>query len=344
MGEAQVASESKRDHAGPGARRAAAVLLGLGPEVAGAVFRMFGEQELRQIALGSRQTKRGNSATVSEAVRMFVEAMGGQGVEAAAGDDLLREFASRALGDDRTRRAFDGVAPPPPPDEVLGPISQADPESLAMILVREQPQTVALVLSAIDPERAAGVMARMSEKTRAQVVKRMATIESVAPEVLREVGAALASELRALVAGGMRKVDGKSAALEVLRRSTGAQQSEILAEIEKDDPELAGSLRTKLFTFEDLGNLSDRDLQMVVKEIDSNRLTVALKGATQGLRDKFMKNMSSRAAQLLADDLAAMAAMKLSMVEKAQAEIAAIALALAEQERITIIRPADKML
>ena len=94
----------------------------------------------------------------------------------------------------------------------------------------------------------------------------------------------------------------------------------------------------------DLGALSDRDLQMVLKEADSSRLTVALKGATQTLRDKFMKNMSSRAAALLADDLAAMGAVKLALVEKAQGEIAAVALSLAEREKITIVRPADKML
>ena len=187
-------------------------------------------------------------------------------------------------------------------------------------------------------------MGNMPEKNRAQIVRRMATIESVAPEVLREVGHALTAELNALVAGGMRKVDGKQAALEVLRRSTGVEQGEIVAEIEKIDADLAGILRTKLFTFEDLGALSDRDLQMVLKEADSSRLTVALKGATQPLRDKFMKNMSSRAAALLADDLAAMGAVKLALVEKAQGEIAAVALSLAEREKITIVRPADKML
>src|SRR5476651_2617902 len=258
--------------AGPGARRVAAVLLSLGPDVAGPVFRLFGENELRMIALGSKQMKRSNGTAVPEAVRQFVDAMGGSGVETAAGDDLLREFATRALGADQTRRAFDGVAPPPPPDEVLGPISQADPESLAMILAREQPQTVALVLSAIDAERAAAVMNHMPEKNRAQIVRRMATIESVAPEVLREVGHALASELRVLVAGGMRKVDGKAAALELLRRSPTAQQSEMVSAIEKDDPVLAADLRSKLFTFDDLNGLSDRDLQSIIKELDMSRL------------------------------------------------------------------------
>ena len=332
-----------REKAGPGARRAAALLLGLGPELAGPVFRLLGEAELRQIGLGGKQLKRGGANAVPEALSKFCESMGSVGGDAAAGDDMLRQFATQALGSEAIRRAFDGVAPPPPPDEVLGPIAQADPESLAMVLAREQEQTIALVLSSIAPDRAAGVLERLPAAIRPQIVRRMATIESVAPEVLREVGQALATELRAVVAGGMRKVDGKAAALELLRRSPTAQQGEMVAAIEKDDPQLAGELRTQLFTFDDLEALSDRDIQQVLKETDMQRLTVALKGASSELREKFLRNLSKRAAEMLAEDLNAMGAVKLAAVEEAQAEVARIALSLAEEEKITIVRPADKM-
>ena len=342
MGESQPTAE-RREHAGPGARRAAAVLLGLGPELAAPIFRQLGEVELRQIALGSKQLKKGPQNAVPDALDKFCESMGRVGGDAAAGDDLLRQIASQALGADAMRRAFDGVAPPPPPDEVLGPIAQADPESLAMVLAREQDQTIALVLSSIAPDRAAAVLERLDSAVKAQVVRRMATIESVAPEVLREVGQALAAELRSVVAGGMRKVDGKSAALEVLRRSPSAQQGEMVAAIEKDDPALAADLRSKLFTFDDLMALSDRDLQSIIKELDMARLGVALKGASLELRRKFLKNLSTRAGEMLNEDLDAMGAVKLAAVEEAQAEISRIALTLAEDDRITIVHPADKM-
>jgi len=162
--------------------------------------------------------------------------------------------------------------------------------------------------------------------------------------VLREVQQALSHELKQLLAEGMRKVDGRAAALEILRRTPAAQQTEVLAAIESQDSELAQVLRGKLFTFDDLVRLSDRDVQSLMKDLDSKRLTIALRGATQAVKEKFLKNMSTRAAQMLEDDMAAMGPVKLSEVEAAQAEIAKTAIDAAEKGRITIVRPTDKML
>jgi flagellar motor switch protein FliG len=141
----------------------------------------------------------------------------------------------------------------------------------------------------------------------------------------------------------MRRFDGKGAAVELLRRSPAAQQTEAVQEIEKEDPELAADLRTKLFTFQDLVNLSDRDIQTFLREVDTSRLSIALKGASTAVRDKILKNMSSRAAEMLGDDIAAMGPVKLSDVELAQGELVKIAFTLAEQGRITVVSPADKM-
>jgi flagellar motor switch protein FliG len=232
---------------------------------------------------------------------------------------------------------------PPPPDEVLGPVTQADPESLAMVLAREQPQTVALVLSAIGAEKAAAVLAFLPVAMRPGVLRRMAAVESVAPEVLKEVGAALSHELRAIVAGGMRRVDGKGVAVELLRRVPGAQQTEVVEQIEKEDPTLAVELRQKLFTFEDLASLLDRDIQTLIKEFDLNKLSLALKGSSPGVREKFFKNMSTRAAEMLADDMQAMGPVRLSVVESAQADLVRVTLELAQKERVTIVRAGEKM-
>ena len=256
---------------------------------------------------------------------------------------MLRKLASEILGPDAVKRTFDATPPSHQPEELLGVVASADAESLAMVLGREQPQTIALVLSSLTAERAAAVMDRLPLVMRPQVVKRMAVVEAVAPEVLREVRMALTSELGALVAEGMRKVDGRIAALEILRRSPAAQQAEILSAIEKDEPALAQDLRSKLFTFEDLVRLSDRDLQNLMKDLDMKQVTVALKGGSPEVKEKFLKNMSSRAAELLEDDLSAMGPVKLSEVESAQSEIAKVAIEAAEKGRITIVRATDKM-
>ncbi len=327
--------------AGPGTQRAAAVLLGLGPDLAASVFQHLDESSVRSIAVGAKHLKKTPNA-VPQALGAFVDSLDSVGGDSAAGDGLLRDVASQVLGADLVRRAFDGVAPPPLADEVLGPVALADPEALAMILSREQPQTCALVLGAMEPQRAGLVLKMIPEMQRPQILRRLATLEAVAPEVLREVGAALAAELKQAVSSGMRRFDGKGAAIELLRRTPAAQQTEAVQEIEKDDPELAAELRTKLFTFTDLYNLSDRDVQTFLREVDTARLSVALKGAAVNVRDKILKNMSSRAAQMLADDIAAMGPVKLADVELAQGELVKIAFTLAEQGRITVVGPGDK--
>ena len=332
------------DKAGPGSKRVAALMLALGHEMAAELFKGLGEFEVRQVALGARELKRSAPTVINESLQTFVEAMQAEGVDALAGDEMLRKVVTAALGADTVRRTFDAQQPAQLPEELLGSVADADAESLAMVLGREQPQTIALVLSSLTPERAAQVMDRLPLTLRPQVVRRMAVVESVAPEVLREVRLALTSELQSLVSEGMRKVDGRSAALEILRRSPAAQQSEILSSIEKDDPQLSNDLRSKLFTFEDLIPLSDRDLQTLMKDLDMKQVTVALKGGSPEVKDKFLRNMSSRAAELLADDLSAMGPVKLSEVEAAQSEIAKVAIEAAEKGRITIVRPTDKML
>lgn len=332
------------DKAGTGAKRVAALLLGLGPEVAADVFRQMSELEVRQVALGAKELRRMGPGAIPDSLTFFVNSMQQAGVDVLGGDAMLRKLAADLLGPETVKRTFDAQPPAHQPEELLGAVATADAESLSMILAREQPQTIALVLSSLTAERAALVMDRLPLSIRPQVVRRMAVVEAVAPEVLREVRMALTGELQALVSEGMRKVDGRVAALEILRRSPAAQQTEILAAIERDDPSLANDLRSKLFTFEDLTRLSDRDLQSLMKDLDMKQVTVALKGGSPEVKEKFLKNMSTRAAELLEDDLAAMGPVKLSEVEGAQAEIAKVAIEAAEKGRITIVRPTDKML
>jgi flagellar motor switch protein FliG len=321
----------------------AALLLGIGPDAATAIFRQLAEPELRQVAAGAKVLRKQPPTAVPMALESFVQAMESMGGDTVASDHLLREAAVKAIGLDSARRAFDGEPGAEPGDDVLGGLASAEPDALAMVLSHEQPQTVALVLSSIDAQRASAVVDKLPERQRPDILRRMAVIDSVAPEVLREIGQVLTSELKALVAGGMRKVDGKAVALDILRRCSAQQQSEVIAEIEKDSAPLAAELRGRLFTFDDLKNLADRDLQTLLREIDTTKLAVALKGATPELKAKILGNLSSRAAQMLEDDLQAMGPVKLSTVETAQNDIAKLTQEVAQQGRITIVSPTEAM-
>ena len=328
---------------GEGAQRAAAVLLGIGPEVAAAIFKLLDETVVRQIALGARELRKVPSSNIPKALSTFIEAMDSLGGDAAAGDGMLRELATKVMGAEAAQRAFDGVAAPPSSDDVLGAVSQADPEALARILAREQPQTVALVLGGLDVSRAGLVLKHLPEAQRPHVLRKLATLESVDPDVLREVGLAISRELSESVSLGTKKVDGKAMAGQLLRRVPAAQQSEVVAEIEKEDPELGAELRSSLFTFEDLASLADRDIQTLIREIDMGQLAIGLKGASPAVKDKLLKNMSTRAAQMLNDDIAAMGPVKLAAVESAQSELVKICFSLAEQGRVSIVGPTERM-
>ncbi len=329
--------------AGPGAQKAAAVLLGVGPEVAAQIFKSLDEEIVERIALGARDLRR-DPSIFPAAVDAFVNSMTSLTADAYGADGLLREATARAMGLDVAKRIFDQrTAPETPVTASFSSLSLADPEALAMLLSRELPQTAAVVLGLMDRTPALGVLKHIPVDQRAQIVRRLASLESVDSEVLREVGQGLTDELAASVPSNTQRLDGRSIVVELLRAVPAAQQSDVVSEIEKDDPELAAGLRGKLFTFNDLMNLTDRDMQTLIREIDMSQLSTALKGAPDAIKLRFTKNMSSRAGQMLEDEIEAMGPVKLAAVEGAQAELVKVAFSLAEQGRITIVNPNDKM-
>jgi flagellar motor switch protein FliG len=329
--------------AGPGSQRAAAVLLGLGPDAAAQIFKALDEPTVRMIALGVR-TLRKAPAVIPGALVSFVKTMTGLDADALTGDSLLRDAASKALGHDVANRVFDGLpAPMIASEEGFASIAKADPEALALLLSRESPQTAAVVLGTVDHKQALAALRHLPQSQRPGVLRRLALLDTVAPEVLQEVGQALSAELSTSVPASTRKLDGRNAAVNLLRSVPAAEQSDVVSEIEKDDPELGAALRSRLFTFDDLVHLTDRDLQTLIREIDMTQLTVALKGAAPLIKERFMKNMSSRAGQMLEDEISAMGPVKLAAVEAAQAELVKIAFGLAEQGRISIVNPTERM-
>ncbi len=325
------------------AQRALAVLLAMGKPAAQAVLKHLQDVDLRKLAAGARHVRH-TPETLMMALGEFASAMEAPSAPWQAADGVFRQWVSEALGPAAMEAAtLHDLPRPPPSEEVLGPVATADTEALAMVLGREHPQTMALVLSALEPSRALAVVNKLPAALQSEVIMRMARVEVANPDLLKEVGQALAGELRAAAAGGVRKMDGKTVALEVLRNKPAAEQAELVKKLEEQDPELAAELRSKLFTFEDLIHLPDRDIQALLKEFDTKVLMVALKGASPAAANKVFKNMSSRAADMLKDDMSAMGPVRLADVEEAQGQLVAIVGKLAADGRIRLIGPADKM-
>ncbi len=342
---ADTEMELAHNPAGPGARRAAAVVLALGPELAKDVLCHLDEKEMRLLAHGARSLKDEEPAAMTTALRQFVENLGGFGTDLAAGDGLLRDLVANALGLEAAERAFSPEELPPPADALIAPLLVANPDDVALLLGKEKASVAALILGALPKELSTEIFSRLPGDVRGPVVESVARLTSVSTEVLRDLIEGLVSELKDMgAADGRRQIDGFGSAVELIRGMQEEEQKDTLSAIEEKDAELADKFKSKIFVFEDIANLMDRDVQMILKDVDISTLTVALKSASVTVKEKIMANMSTRVAQMLLDDLATLGPVRLSEVEAAREQVAQMVIQLAADGKITIVGGGEEML
>lgn len=218
----------------------------------------------------------------------------------------------------------------------LETISKMNPEMVGGILEHEHPQTVALVLSTQTVEHASEILGFLPEEMRTDVIYRIAKIEKVSPEVINRIEDALHREIGIVSGKEQKQVGGIDAVVSLLQNMKNNQDAEILEDIEENDPEMAEEIRKRMFTFEDLVDLDGRSLQMILREINNDSLTLALKTASDQMREKIFSNMSARAADMIRDDLEAMGPVRLSEVEIMQQTIVKVAMKLEEEGKIML--------
>ncbi|HJQ84007.1 MAG TPA: flagellar motor switch protein FliG [Candidatus Binatia bacterium] len=321
----------------PGVDKAAILLLTLGPEAAAGVFRHLSEAEVRQVSAAIarlRAIPRAQAAAVhEEAWRRLTE-----------GDGLLvdgERFARQMIA-----AASMGVVREEPGDRRPGAAgAEALATSLepiaspmvAQVLAGEHPQVMALVLANLPPRKAADILAALPEAVQADVVQRIVDLQSVADDLLAEVGDVLAGEVHGLgrAAQGPQFVGAKLAA-EIMNVADEALEQRVFARLDADAPAVAETVRTLMVTFEDLARLDDHGMQTLLKEVGRDDLMLALRTATAGMRDKVLRNLSQRGGELLQEDMAALGPVRLKDVERAQAAVVAIARHLDAEERIAL--------
>ena len=221
----------------------------------------------------------------------------------------------------------------------LETIAKMQPTMVAGLLEREHPQTLALVLSTQSTEHAGAIIAKLPEDKRADVVYRIATLDTVSPAVIDRIEEALSKEIGIVVGGQeQREVGGLKKVVEILDSMTDNLDGEILESLEEVDPEMVENIRKMMFTFEDLCALDGRSIQMILREVNNDSLTMALKTASDEIKNKIFSNMSSRAADMIKDDLEAMGPVRLSEVEAMQQTIVKIAMKLEEEGKLVLGR------
>ncbi len=252
-------------------------------------------------------------------------------------NDIVKGIIRRALGDDKAKYVLKMIEEENfrADTSAIDKLRCSDPKVLTDFTKMEHPQTIALILALLRPEQAAEVLEKFPSDRRKDIMNRMATLTSVSYELIEELARTLESELN-LEGASEEKIGGISKVAEILNKMNRSSENEILDSIEEVNPDLASEIRNLMFTFDDVLKLNDRDIRELLKEINKEDLIRAIKIVDQEMKDKIFKNMSSRAAEMLKEDMELMPPIRLSEVEESQRRIIEIAKRLESEGRITI--------
>ena len=321
-----------------GVRKAAIVTLLLGEEGATEVLKCLSRDEVERIAgeiaaLGTVQ------AADSEGVlEEFHKAVVAATRYARGGIDSAQRLLDNAFGPEAAESVVERIAKSARSTAGFTSLTLWDPHQLSKFVVAEQPQTVALILAHLDGAHAAKLASLLPEELRTNVITRMANLDEISPEVVDQISSVIDRRLRSLGGASHESLGGVRAVAGLLNRLDRSVGGAVLEQVEHDNPDLAASIRNLMFVFEDLRRVEDAALREITQRADRKVLTVALKGASENMRDRFFDNMSKRAAGVLREDLEVLGAVRMRDVEQAQREVVSIARKLEEEGLLTTDR------
>ncbi|MBT3509890.1 MAG: flagellar motor switch protein FliG [Nitrospina sp.] len=328
-----------------GPERAAVLLINLGEEIAAKVLANLDDREIQNIgnymsALGDVDMSVMDGIN-KEFYEMVESGTGGLGI---AGMDFLKTALMQALDPAKATEILNNITTPG--EEMGGGLETVrllDPKIISSFIVNEHPQTAAIILAHLDPPVASLTIRELPEEHRMEIIHRLATLERVAPSVIRELDEALQSEFRTSGAVSGNKLGGVEVAAEVMGSLDRTTETSILTSMDEVDPDLANEIRNLRFTFEDILKIDDNGIQMIMKEINQEDLLIGLKTATDELKEKLFTNMSERAALMMKEDLESLGPTKISEVEKAQQKVIAVCKKLEEDGKLVIGGGADTL-
>jgi flagellar motor switch protein FliG len=316
-----------------GAERAAIIMLSLGEEHSARIWQLMDEDEIKEVSQIMSNLGTVSSTLVEKLLVDFVSQMSGTG-------SLMGSYES-------TERLLVGILPPERVstimEEIRGPagrtmwdkLGNVNETVLANYLKNEYPQTVSVVLSKIKPEHAARVLGALPEEFALEVVQRMLRMESVQKDILDKVEQTLRVEFMSNLARTAKR-DAHEQMAEIFNNFDRQTESRFITALEERSRDSAERIKALMFTFEDLGKLDPGSIQTLLRNVEKDKLALALKGATDGLRDVFFSNMSERAGKILRDDMEAMGPVRLKDVDEAQMRMVNVAKDLANKGEIMI--------
>ena len=324
-----------------GLENAAILLMSLGEEEAAEVFKHLAPKEVQRLGETIARMKAVSRERVESVMDSFEKVAATESMLVADSNEYVKSVLRKALGEDKANLLIDRILQG---SDVTGieSLKWMDPQSVAELLRNEHPQIVAAILVHLEFDQAADVLKLFTERQRNEVMVRIATLDGIQPTALRDLN----EVMRKVLSGGDRtkksSLGGVKAAAEILNMLGTAVETAVLDFVREADNDLAQKIMDNMFTFDDVEKIDDKGIQALMKEVQSESLVIALKGATPGLREKIFRNMSTRAAETLKEDLESRGPVRLSEVEAEQKEMLKIVRRLVDEGQIVLAGGGDE--
>ncbi len=304
---------------GPEIRKAAIVLACLPQDLAAQLLARLEPKEVEAVSIEIAKLGAVSAEEQEQVIREFVGASPAIAGGSVGGLDVAKTLVEKALGKaagptlESVRQAIETLP--------FAFLQKVDAHNVATFLVDEHPQTIALVLAHLKPSQAAAILATMSPERQVAVIRRLAYMDQTSPEIIEDVEKGLSHRISALMNQKFEKAGGIDAVAEILNLADRSIERAILDYLGQEDPDLAEQIRRRMFVFEDIVKLSDRDIQTILKHVESSQWATALKGASEELKQKILNNMSKRAAALLQEEMEYLGPVRASVVQQVQQQI-----------------------
>lgn len=313
-----------------GVQRAAVLLMAMGSNNAAEVLKHLNPKEVQTLGTAMASLENINKGTMDTVMDDFINEVSNQTAMGIGSEDYIREMMVNALGEDKANNMIDRILLGSG-NKGLEALKWMDARSVSEVIRLEHPQIIAIVLSYLEPDQSAEVLKMLPERSRADIVMRVASLGGIPPSALKELDNIMERQFSGSSSVTHSSMGGVKAAANMLNFMDSSVESAIIESITGIDQEMADGIQELMFVFENLIDVDDRGIQSLLREISSDTLTVALKGADENIKDKILKNMSKRAAEMLREDMEARGPIRLSEVEAAQKEILTTARRLADE-------------
>lgn len=319
-----------------GMQKAAVLMVTLGDETAAGIFKYLEEDEIQTISREIAITKHIQPEIAEEVMEEFHTMTQARSYISQGGIEYAKKLLIKSVGPEVARKIIDRLVKALESSAGFTSLERANPQQLSKFIQNEHPQTIALILAHLNASQAAELISSLPEALRSDVAMRMASLQEISPEVVRRISLILEQKLEALGSFATEAYGGVRAVAELFNRMDRNTGRAVLEKIETENPQLAASIRDLMFVFDDILLIDDSGITEILKRADKKTLTIALKGTSEELQNQFFRNMSSRAVELMKEEMEFMGPIKLKDVEKSQHEVVEIVRQLEEEGVISI--------